>query len=198
MPARPNDLWQSDVTCVHTPGCGWSYLITVIDYYSCYLLAVRFTNSYSAQEAIPALGEARAEAERLRGPLESLPFLVTDNGSSFIAHRFAAHVRDLSCHVRIQYWTPTQLGLLERFHQTLKVEEVYWRLCDDPRPAQQCLAEFRQRYNQRRPHWALRPTASGDPVAPADVYARCVNVQIPKSQGWARAAKARLDDLMAA
>jgi len=27
--------------------------------------------------------------------------------------------------VRIQYRTPTQLGLLERFHRTLKEEEVY-------------------------------------------------------------------------
>jgi hypothetical protein len=29
-------------------------------------------------------------------------------------------------HVRIAYRTPTQLGLLERFHQTLKTEEVYY------------------------------------------------------------------------
>jgi hypothetical protein len=34
-------------------------------------------------------------------------------------------------HVRIRYRTPTQIGLLERFHQTLKIEEVYWRLYDN-------------------------------------------------------------------
>lgn len=198
LPSGPNQLWQMDVTYVHIAGYGWWYAVTVIDYYSRYLLACRLTFSYSAAEVIAALKEARAEAERLHGPLESLPFLVTDNGSSFIARRFAAHVRDLYCHVRIQYRTPTQLGLLERFHQTLKVEEVYWRLYDDPRHARQCLAEFRERYNQRRPHWALRPLEGGDPVTPEDVYVRGVQVQIPKWQGWARAAKARLDELMAA
>jgi hypothetical protein len=40
----------------------------------------------------------------------------------------AAATRSLSqpdAHVRSAYRTPTQLGLLERFHQTLKTEEVY-------------------------------------------------------------------------
>ncbi len=58
---------------------------------------------------------------------------------------------------------PTQLGLLERFHQTLKVEEVYWRLYDSPFHARQCLEEFRRRYNTSRPHWALIRPEGGDP-----------------------------------
>ena len=56
------------------------------------------------------------------------PFLVTDNGPSFIARRFTAFIKDQFSHVRIQYRTPQQLGLLERFHATLKTEEVYWRM----------------------------------------------------------------------
>ena len=63
------------------------------------------------------------------------PFLVTDNGPSFIARRFTAFVKDQFSHVRIQYRTPQQLGLLERFHATLKTEEVYWRLYDHPQHA---------------------------------------------------------------
>ncbi len=57
---------------------------------------------------------------------------MTDNGSSFLAKRFCAPVRDLYTHVRIRYRTPTQLGWLERFHRTFKDEEVYWRLYDNP------------------------------------------------------------------
>ena len=53
---------------------------------------------------------------------------MTDNGSSFLAKRFRAHLGEDFRHVRIRYRTPTQLGLLERFHQTLKNEEVYWRI----------------------------------------------------------------------
>jgi putative transposase len=67
---------------------------------------------------------------------------VTDNGSSFIARRFVDFVCDRYSHMRIQYRTPPQLGLLERFHRTLKTEEVYWRLYKNPQHARECLAEF--------------------------------------------------------
>ena len=198
LPSGPNELWQMDVTYVHIPGYGWWYAVTVIDYYSRYLLACRLTFSYCASEVIAALKEAQAEAERLCGPMGKRPFLVTDNGSSFIARRFGQYVDGQFAHVRIQYRTPTQLGLLERFHQTLKDEEVYWRLYDDPRHARRCLAEFRERYNCRRPHWALVPEGGGDPVTPEDVYVNGVDVGIPKWQGWARGARAKLDQMMAA
>jgi len=195
LPQKPNDLWQMDVTYVHIPGFGWWYAVTVIDYYSRYLLGLRLTPSYCAQEAIEALKEARAEAERIHGPLRKTPFLVTDNGSSFIARRFGAFIQEGYAHVRIQYRTPTQLGLLGRFHATLKEEEVYWRLYDSPQHCRECLAEFRQRYNTRRPHWALRPAEGGDPFVPAEVYADGRAIQIPTWQSWAVKAKAELDRL---
>ena len=198
LPSGPNELWQMDVTYVHIPGHGWWYAITVIDYYSRYLLAMRLTWSYCASEATRALDEARAEAERLCGPLTRRPFLVTDNGSSFVAKRFLRHVKDLYGHVRIRYRTPTQLGLLERFHRSLKEEEIYWRLYESPDHARACLAEFRTRYNTVRPHWALVPAAGGDPLVPFEVYVEGRAVQIPKWQGWARGAKARLAELLAA
>lgn len=196
LPSGPNDLWQMDVTYIHVPGYGWWYAVTVIDYYSRYLLGLRFTHSYSAAEAIEALGEARSEAERIHGPLTKEPFLVTDNGTSFIAKRFVNFVRDEYAHVRIQYRTPTQLGLLERFHESLKQEEVYWRLYESPQHARECLAEFRERYNQQRPHWALVPHDGGDPMVPADVYEDGNVTQLPRWQGWARDVKAKLDDLL--
>jgi transposase InsO family protein len=193
LPQKPNDLWQMDVTYVHIPGHGWWYAVTVIDYYSRYLLALRLTSSYCAQEVVEALREARSEAERIHGALAKTPFLVTDNGSSFLARRFAAHIKERYAHVRIQYRTPTQLGLLERFHATLKEEEVYWRLYENPGQARESLGEFRLRYNTRRPHWALRPAEGGDPYVPEEVYAGGRAIQVPKWQGWAVKAKAELD-----
>lgn len=195
LPNQPNDLWQMDVTYIHIPGHGWHYAVTVIDYFSRYLLACRLTNSYSAIEVSQALAEARREAERLHGPLVKPPFLVTDNGPSFLAKRFASFIRGDYQHVRIAYRTPQQLGLLERFHQTLKTEEVYWRLYDSPQHARECLAEFRDRYNRLRPHWALRPEGGGDPLVPEDVYARGESVGLPRWQGWAREAKKKLETL---
>jgi transposase InsO family protein len=196
LPQGPNDLWQMDVTYIHIPGYGWWYAVTVIDYYSRYLLACHLTASYSATETTYALKLARAEAERIHGPLAKRPFLVTDNGSSFIAKRFLAFVADQYSHVRIQYRTPQQLGLLERFHQTLKTEEVYWRLYDGPQHCRECLAEFRARDNERRPHWALVPQEGGDVLVPAEVYAEGRAIQIPRWQAWARAAQVKLEKLM--
>ncbi len=196
LPKGPNELWQMDITYVHIPGYGWWYAITVIDYYSRFLLACHLTNSYCALEAIVVLDMARREAERICGPLEKIPFLVTDNGPTFIAKRFYKHIKDLYSHVRIQYRTPTQLGLLERFHRTLKEEEVYWRLYDNPAHGRVCLEEFRVRYNTIRPHWALIPQQGGDPMTPHDVYVEGKVTGIPKWQGWAKAAKDKLDKLM--
>jgi len=196
LPQQSNDLWQMDVTYIHIPGSGWHYAVTVIDYYSRYLLACHLTTSYCAAEVIHGLKLARAEAERLHGPLSKPPFLVTDNGSSFLARRFGAYLKDRFSHVRIRYRTPTQLGLLERFHKTLKTEEVYWRLYDNPAHARACLAEFRSRYNEERPHWALIPADGGDPRVPGEVYRGEHTIQIPRWQTWAKGAQARLEQLM--
>lgn len=195
LPQGPNELWQTDVTYLHIPGSGWWYAVTVIDYYSRYLLACYFTPSYSAAQITMAVDLAHAEAERLHGPLKEQPYLVTDNGSSFLAKRFRNHVSGLFAHVRIQYRTPTQLGLLERFHQTLKTEEVYWNLYEGPGHARQALEAFRIRYNQVRPHWALRPVGGGDPRTPAEVYAGGFEVELPKWQRWALAAQEKLKQL---
>jgi transposase InsO family protein len=185
LPTGPNRLWQMDVTYVHIAGYGWHYAVTVIDYYSRYLLAAHLTTSYSAAECEVALAKARAEAEDLCGKLVEPVFLVTDNGSSFIARRFAGFVRDAGMsQVRIQYRTPQQLGLLERFHQTLKSEEVYWNLYASPYEARVSLAAFRERYNLERPHWALRPEGDGDPHVPFEVYALGKRVVLPKWQGF--------------
>ena len=123
------------------------------------------------------------------------PTLVTDNGSSFLSRRFQEFLSGSLEHVRTRYRTPEQLGLLERFHRTLKTEEVYWHLYASPQEAREKLDTFRQRYNEVRPHWALVPEAGGDPVTPADVYHRRVTVQLPAWQSWAKAAKEKLEKL---
>jgi transposase InsO family protein len=121
---------------------------------------------------------------------------VAYNGSSFIARRFQTHVKPTFEHVRIAYRTPTQLGLIERFHRTLKKEEVYWRVYDIPAHARVCLAELRQRFNERRPHWALIPEGGGDPLMPKDVCLHGLATRLSKRQGWAKQAEEQLDQLM--
>lgn len=197
LPKRPDELWQTDVTYIPVAGYGWWYAVTVIDYYSRYLLALHFTHSYSAVEVSKALRSATAEAQRLHGPLQRPVFLVTDNGPSFIARRFRDTLAGLQIagagvsvfsQVRIGYRMPTQLGLLERFHGTLKQEEVYWNSYDDPRDARQKLEWFKERYNQARPHWALAAadptTAPARVLTPHEVYVQEHRVNPPSWSRW--------------
>ena len=86
-------------------------------------------------------------------------------------------------------------GCWNGFHQTLKSEEVYWRLYDSPGHARECLKEFRRRYNEVRPHWALGPVAGGDPVTPKEVYVDGVAVGLPRWQKWAIAVKEKLQQI---
>jgi transposase InsO family protein len=67
---------------------------------------------------------------------------------------------------------------------------------DDLQHARVCLAEFRERYNRLRPHWALRPEQGSDPLVPEEVYAEGRVVQIPRWQGWAKKAKAKFQKMM--
>jgi transposase InsO family protein len=73
---------------------------------------------------------------------------------------------------------------------------VYWRVYSSPGDARDKLAAFRHRYNEIRPHWALKPIGSGDPVTPQEVYCHGAVVELPAWQGWAKEAKAKLERLM--
>jgi hypothetical protein len=55
--------------------------------------------------------------------------------------------------------------------------------------AKACLAEFRDRYNTRRPHWALVPDVRGYPITPEEIYVNSCPIKTPKWQGWAKGAK---------
>ncbi len=196
LPKQPNELWQADVTYIHIPGFGWWYAVTVIDYYSRYLLALHLTSSYAASSIIEGLQKAIDEAQRLHGKLAKPPILVTDNGSSFLAKRFVGFLNGKMSQVRTRYRTPEQLGLLERFHRTLKQEEIYWHLYASPADAREKLAAFHVRYNEVRPHWALQPEEGGDPVTPKDVYCGGRAIQLPKWQPWAVEAKRKMEELL--
>lgn len=70
------------------------------------------------------------------------------------------------------------------------------RLYRHPQHARECLAEFRARYNERRAHWALIPEQGGDVLVPIEVYLDGRKIQIPCWRAWARAAQAKLEEMM--
>ena len=67
FPTAPNGLWQMDVTYVHLPQGQWWYIVSVIDYYSRYLLTCSLTPFQNAAAVSQALSVALQEAERIHG-----------------------------------------------------------------------------------------------------------------------------------
>lgn len=171
-PKSPNEVWQMDVTYIYVEGYGWHYQIDVQDYFSKYVLAQRFTDSFSAKEGILALQEALTEAQRLPQALPPTVTLVTDNGSTFIAKLWRSELQNLKTsnqeelfkHVRIAYRMPEHIGSIERFHGNLKQECVYLNWYRDPLEAEISLRDYGIYYNYERPHWGIQLKT------PAEVY----------------------------
>src|SRR4051794_23805152 len=89
--------------------------------------------------------------------------VMSDNGSCYTAHAFAAALRELRlAHLRIRPGRPRTNGKAERMIQTLLNEWAYARIYGSSDERTTALALYLDRYNFRRPHSSLghRPPAS--------------------------------------
>ncbi len=71
--------------------------------------------------------------------------MVTDNGPALKSGKFAGFI-ERSPFVRGREHHPRTIGMVERFHQSWKYEEVYLHEQRDPVEAAQALARYRWRY----------------------------------------------------
>ena len=152
-PDGPNQLWQLDITYLWIELYGFHYAITVIDYFSRYVLVTLFSESHTTQDVLRAL----EKAIKIHGSLPEKITLVTDNGPQMTSKGFLEHLRKSGHfkHIRISYRHPTSIGLIERFHRTLKEEEVWVKGYRDPIEARRRIAHFIKEYNYQRPHQSL-------------------------------------------
>ncbi len=155
-PCRPLELLQADITHVPVEGYGTYYVIDVIDYYSKYVLVTLWSTTHNAAALINACERAVHEAQALGIPLPEKIKLLTDNGSAMISKKFSAYITAHPFqHLRTGYRHPQTNGCIERFHQTLKYEEVWGAMYDNPLTAKERIERFRIFYNTQRIHQAL-------------------------------------------
>lgn len=155
-PRRPLELLQADITHVPVEGYGMYYVVNVIDYYSKYVLASVFSTTHGTDALIAACEQGRTEAHRLQRPMPEITKLLTDNGPAMISRRFARYIETSPYrHLRTKGHHPEPNGCIERFHQTLKYEEVWGAMYDNPLIAKERIERFRQFYNTERIHQAL-------------------------------------------
>ena len=93
---RPNELWQTDFTCLQVVGWGWYYLSTVLDDYSRYIVAWTLRTSMQASDVTDTLDLARAQAGVDRVRVVHRPRLLSDNGPCYVSQALA----DLPGHAR--------------------------------------------------------------------------------------------------
>jgi putative transposase len=120
---EPNQVWQSDMTKI------WAgpepYLVSVIDCCTREIVGWNLSRHCRTEDALAAVEQA--VLERLPdGSREARLTLTTDNGTQFTFSRFLEMLGRLGItHRRTAYHHPEGNSYIERFHHSLKEEEVW-------------------------------------------------------------------------
>jgi putative transposase len=155
--AAPNQIWQSDMTKVWAgPNVGWAYLVEVIDCCTREIVGWDLSRRCRTQEALAAV--ERAVLQRLpAGSRQAHLTLTTDNGTQFTSTRFMETLSRLGItHRRTAYHHPEGNSYIERFHRSLKEEEVWVHEYRSIEEACASIGRWIEEYNHRRPHQSLQ------------------------------------------
>jgi len=153
---RPNQVWAADITYIPMSR-GFLYLVTIIDWYSRYVISWRLSNTLDDDFCVAALEEALSWGKP--------EIFNTDQGSQFTGDAFTGllQANDISISMDGKGSYNDNL-FIERLWRTVKYEEVYLKAYDDGREARISLGEYFRFYNTSRPHQSLGYRT------PAEVY----------------------------
>ena len=151
---RSNEMWQVDFKGEFRMADNrYCYPLDIIDDHSRFAIKIA-PHTETANVVIPAFREAFREY----GMPEAI---LSDNGAQFAGFKkgytqFEKWLMDLDIlpvHGRIKH--PQTQGKIERFHRTMKHELLKHTVIVDINDAQKKLANWREKYNNIRPHEAL-------------------------------------------
>jgi putative transposase len=151
--ARPNQIWQSDMTKIWAgPAVGWTYLVCVIDCCTREIVGWNLSHRCRTEDALAAVEQA--VLERLpAGSREENVTLTTDNGTQFTSSRFLETLGRLGItHRRTAYHHPEGNSYIERFHRSLKEEEVWTEEYRSLEESRASISRWIEEYNHDRPH----------------------------------------------
>ena len=154
---QPNQIWQSDMTKIWAgPAVGWAYLVSVIDCCTREIVGWHLSHRCRTEDALAAVEQA--VLERLpAGSREAQLTLTTDNGTQFTSARFLETLGRLGItHRRTAYHHPEGNSYIERFHRSLKEEEVWTAEYRSVEEARSCIARWIEEYNHDRPHRGVK------------------------------------------
>jgi len=134
-------------------GIGWDIVHVAIDNAS--RISAASVAADESPETTAAFLDRVVEHYRLRGV--RVTRVMTDNGTPYISHAFAAACKRLGLrHIRTKPYTPRTNGKAERFIQTALREWAYAATYQTSEQRIQALGAWLHHYNWHRPHSALR------------------------------------------
>jgi putative transposase len=154
---QPNQIWQSDMTKIWAgPAVGWAYLVSVIDCCTREIVGGYLSHRCRTEDALAAVEQA--VLERLPAGSRETPLtLTTDNGTQFTSARFIETLNRLGItHRRTAYHHPEGNSYIERFHRSLKEEEVWTAEYRSLEEARTSITGWIEEYNHDRPHQSLK------------------------------------------
>ena len=133
-------------------GAGWEFAHMAVD----------DASRWACGEMLPderqgtAIGFLRRTVRGLRRLGVRVAAVMTDNGSCYKSHHFAAACRRLGLrHLRTRRYTPRTNGKVERFIKTSLLEWAYARVYGDSLERRTALAAWLHHYNWHRPHTSI-------------------------------------------
>ncbi|NNJ13729.1 DDE-type integrase/transposase/recombinase, partial [Chloroflexales bacterium ZM16-3] len=144
---RPNHIWGCDITSIRLRH-GWRYLVTILDWYSRYV--VRWALDETLE--LPFVLDAVQQALQVATP----QIWNTDQGSPFTSPQLTGLVEAAGAQMSMDGKGRAYDNIFtERLWRSVTYEEVY--LADDgsPREARQGLGRYFPFSNTERPHQAL-------------------------------------------
>jgi transposase InsO family protein len=133
-------------------GAGWEFAHMAVDDASRFALGEMLPDECAGT----AIGMLRRTVRGLRRLGVHVAAVMTDNGSCYKSHRFAAACRQLGVrHLRTRRYTPRTNGKVERFIKTSLLEWAYARLYAHSAERRAALAAWLHHYNWHRPHTSV-------------------------------------------
>jgi len=153
---RPNQVWSVDITYIRM-AYGFLYLVAIIDWYSCYVLAWDLSNTMDVAFCLEALSRAL----RLGNP----EIFNSDQGSQFTCNDFTSILLAQNIPISMDGRGRALDNIfVERLWRSVKYENVYLNHYETAPAARAGLNGYFNFYNNERPHQSL------DYQTPSEVY----------------------------
>ncbi len=177
--SAPNELWQMDGKGEYRGGDGTCYPLSILDDHSRFVVGLYSLCAFTAEEIYPCV----VRSFECYGVPEAM---LMDRGSVWWGTKNGygltwLSVRLIEQGIRLHYGRvhhPQTQGKVERFHRTLDEALRYHGKPKRLREWPGALEEFRQIYNEQRPHEALQMKR------PAERYRASVRSYQAKPRAW--------------